>query len=152
VRVDVDRSVRSVDEGPRAEPPAGSGGEAHDMSAGSSKASTAREAPLQELSREERLLLMRFVCSFAWAELEIKQEERELVASLIQRLQLDDDEKRQVLQWLDSPPPPESVDPNLVPREHRMKFLRAVESTVAVDGEISPEERENLVLFAHLIR
>jgi uncharacterized tellurite resistance protein B-like protein len=122
------------------------------MSAGSSKDSREREASLRELSREERLLLMRFVCSFAWADLEVKQEERELVASLIRRLQLDDEEKRQVLQWLETPPPPEAVDPRLVPREHRMKFLRAVESTVTVDGEVSPEERESLILFAQLIR
>jgi tellurite resistance protein len=110
------------------------------------------EAPLRELTRDERLLLMRFVCSFAWADLEVKPEERELVARLIHRLQLDDEEKRQVLEWLESPPPPGSVDPKLVPRAHRMKFLRAVESTVAVDGEVSAEERDSLLVFAKLIR
>ena len=107
---------------------------------------------LKELTREERLLLMRFVCSFAWADLEVRPEERELVARLIRRLRLDHDERQQVLQWLESPPPPRSVDPELVPRDHRMKFLRAVESTVTVDGEVSPEERESLLLFAKLIR
>jgi hypothetical protein len=111
-----------------------------------------RAAPLKELTREERLLLMRFVCSFAWIDLEVKREERELVARLIRRLQLDDEEKEQVSQWLESPPPPDSVDPALVPREHRMTFLRAVESTVTVDGEVSPEERDTLVVFAQLIR
>jgi hypothetical protein len=111
-----------------------------------------RAAPLQELTREERLLLMRFVCSFAWIDLEVKREERELVARLIRRLQLDDEETEQVSQWLESPPPPDSVDPGLVPREHRMTFLRAVESTVSVDGEVTPEERDTLVVFAQLIR
>jgi uncharacterized tellurite resistance protein B-like protein len=110
------------------------------------------DAPLKELTRKERLLLMRFVCSFAWADLEVKPEERDLVARLMHRLQLDEEEKQQVLQWLESPPPPESVDPNLVPRAHRMKFLRAVESTVTVDGEVSAEERKSLLLFAKLIR
>jgi len=95
---------------------------------------------------------MRFVCSFAWIDLEVKQEERELVARLIQRLQLDDREKECVSEWLESPPPAESVDPRLVPRAHRMTFLRAVESTVSVDGEVTPEERDTLVLFAQLIR
>jgi hypothetical protein len=33
-----------------------------------------------------------------------------------------------------------------------MKFLRAVESIVTVDGEVSPEERDRLLLFAKLIR
>ncbi len=110
------------------------------------------DAALNELTREERLLLMSFVCSFAWADLEVKPEERALVARMIRRLQLDDEEKRQVLEWLDSPPPAGTVDPKLVPKAHRMKFLRAVESTVTVDGEVSPEERESLVLFAKLIR
>jgi uncharacterized tellurite resistance protein B-like protein len=108
--------------------------------------------PLKELTREERMLLMRFVCSFVWADLEVKAEERELVAQLIHRLQLDDEEEQQVLQWLEAPPPPGLVDPKLVPKAHRMKFLRAVESVVAVDGEVSPEERDSLVLFAKLIR
>ena len=109
-------------------------------------------APLQELTRDERLLLMRFVCSFAWMDLEVKQEERDLVARLVRRLQLDDEEKERVFQWLESPPSPDSVDPALVPREHRMTFLRAVESTVTVDGEVSPEERDALFVFAQLIR
>ena len=69
-----------------------------------------RVAPLEELSREERLLLMRFVCSFAWIDLEVKPEERELVARLIRRLQLDDEEKEYVSKWLESPPPPDSAE------------------------------------------
>ena len=65
---------------------------------------------------------------------------------------LDEEEEQQVCEWLRSPPPPESVDPQLVPRAHRMTFLRAVESTITVDGEVSPEERESLLVFARLIR
>jgi hypothetical protein len=110
------------------------------------------QAPLQELTRDVRLLLMRFVCSFAWADLEVKTEERALVARMVRRLKLDEEERQQVLRWLESPPAPDSVDPTLVPRAHRMKFLRAVESTVSVDGEVSPEERDSLLLFAKLIR
>lgn len=110
------------------------------------------DTDLAELTRDERLLLMRFVCSFAWADLEVKDEERALVAQMIHRLDLDAEERRQVVGWLESPPEPGSVDPKLVPRAHRMKFLRAVESTVAVDGEVTAEERESLLLFAKLIR
>jgi hypothetical protein len=62
------------------------------------------------------------------------------------------EEEQQVHEWLESPPPLGSVDPMLVPKAHRMKFLRAVESTVAVDGEVTPEERESLLVFAKLIR
>jgi hypothetical protein len=95
---------------------------------------------------------MRFVCSFAWVDLEVRREERELVAKLVRRLQLEDEEKECVSKWLESPPPPDSVDPALVPRAHRMTFLRAVESTITIDGEVAPEERDALVVFAQLIR
>jgi uncharacterized tellurite resistance protein B-like protein len=114
--------------------------------------SKSRQAPLADLTREERLLLMEFVCSFAWADLEVKPEERELVAKLIRRLEFDDDDAEQVNEWLDAPPPLDDLDPARVPRAHRLAFLRAVENMVTVDGEVSPEERESLVLFAQLIR
>ena len=126
----------------------GPGNGGADVAASESKT---RQAPLADLSREERLLLMEFVCSFAWADLEVKPEERDLVAKLIRRLELDDDDAEQVNQWLDTPPPLDDLDPARVPRAHRVKFLRAVESMVTVDGEVSPEERESLIIFAQLI-
>lgn len=107
---------------------------------------------MRELSRAERLLLLKFVCSFAWADLEIRPEEREFVSRLMRRLRLDEDERREVEGWLTEPPPPESVDPALVPREHRTSFLRAIESVIASDGEIAEAEREQLLVFARLVR
>lgn len=107
---------------------------------------------LRELSRDERLLLLRFVCSFAWSDLEIRPEERAFVSRLMRRLELDEQESRQVEAWLEEPPPPESVDPVLVPREHRMRFIQTIESLIAVDGEIAPAEKEQLLLFAQLLR
>ena len=107
---------------------------------------------MSELTREERLLLLKFVCSFAWADLKIHPQEREFVSKLIRRLNLNDEERRQVDGWLVDPPAPESVDPALVPKEHRMSFLRTIESVIAVDGEVSPVEREQLIRFARLLR
>jgi hypothetical protein len=92
------------------------------------------------------------VCSFAWVDLEVRATERAFVSRLVLRLQLDDEERRQVESWLTVPPPPESVDPALVPRAHRMRFVRAIESVIAVDGEASPLEREQLLSFAQLLR
>jgi len=107
---------------------------------------------LRQLSRDERLLLMRFVCSFAWADARIAPEERALVQRMIAKLQLDAAERRQVLAWLDAPPPPESVDPKLVPPEHRALFLHALESIVSVDGDIAPAERSRLLELAKRLR
>ena len=57
---------------------------------------------LGQLDRAERLRLMKFVCSFAWADLEIRPEERAFVARLVRRLELDPDERRRVESWLES--------------------------------------------------
>jgi hypothetical protein len=92
------------------------------------------------------------VCSFAWADLVVHPSERDFVARLTARLELGDEERRQVDAWLARPPPPESVDPALVPGEHRMRFIRAIESVIAVDGEISSLERARLLSFAQLLR
>jgi len=110
------------------------------------------EASLQDLSPRQRLLLMRFVCSFVWADLEVRPAEREFVARLVERLGLDEDEKRQVARWLRQPPAPDSVDPGKVPRRHRAMFLRAARAAVEADGEVAPEERESLEIFGQLVR
>jgi hypothetical protein len=98
------------------------------------------------------MLLLRFVCSFAWVDLEVRPEEREFVSGLIRRLGLREDERAEVEAWLADPPPLDSVDPALVPKEHRMRFVRAVESVIAVDREISAAEQEQLLIFARLLR
>lgn len=96
--------------------------------------------------------LLRFVCSFAWVDLKIREEERGMVARLIRRMELGQEERQQVFEWLKTPPAPESVDPQAIPRAHRVLFLREVESVVAIDREITPEERESVILFGQLIR
>jgi hypothetical protein len=106
---------------------------------------------LHKLSRPDRLRLMRFVCSFAWADLEVQNEEREFIARLIRRLELDEEEKRQVEGWLLVPPPPEEVDPSTVPVEHRQLFLETVRGLIAADKFVDPEERESLSLFEQLL-
>jgi len=107
---------------------------------------------LDELNKNERLLLLKFVCAFAWADLEVKQSERNLVRHLVARLHLDPEEKREVEQWLKRPPKPEEVDPNRIPRAHRELFLEAARQMIAADGEIDPAERENLELLEQLLR
>jgi len=107
---------------------------------------------LRDLDAQERMLLMRFVCSFAWVDLKVTREERAFCARLISRLQLHKDEMRQVKKWLKSPPAPDSVDPTDVPRRHRVQFLRVVESMVSIDLEVTDGEREAVILFAKLIQ
>jgi hypothetical protein len=106
---------------------------------------------LTSLTREDRLRLMKFVCSFAWADLQVKSEERAFIAKLIQALELNEEEAGQVKHWLELPPRPEEIDPNDIPPAHRQLFLDSIEAVVAADAAISPDERENLTLLRQLI-
>lgn len=109
-------------------------------------------ADLTKLPHEDRMHLLRFVCSFAWADLEIADTERTFVADLMQRLELTDEERTQALEWLAVPPRPEEIDPTEVPREHRQLFLKVVLEMVQADGRIDGDEIENYALFEQLLR
>lgn len=107
--------------------------------------------PLAKMDRSERLLLLKFVCSFAWADLRIAEQERKFVHKMIRKLKLDDGEARQVAQWLELPPRADEVDPNQIPREHKREFLVAAREIVSADGDVSEEERENLELLEAML-
>lgn len=104
------------------------------------------------LSREERMRLMRFVCSFAWADLEVRDAERKFIGKLIDRLGLEADEVAQVQQWLEVPPPAEEVDPTRIPQAHRALFRDAARALVTADGEVDEREAESLALLDMLMR
>jgi uncharacterized tellurite resistance protein B-like protein len=97
-----------------------------------------------ELSKEDRLLLLRFVCAFAWTDLEVRESERRFIRRLVSRLELDADDARQVEEWLTIAPSPQSVDPGRIPAAHRRVFLDAARAIVYADGEVEAEEREQL--------
>jgi len=106
---------------------------------------------MDQLDREERLRLVKFVCSFAWADLEIRPEERIFVDHIVRSLELNDEDQSKVEGWMAIPPSPESVDPTRIPLAHRKLFLDSIEGVIASDGEIAPEERENLALLRDLL-
>jgi uncharacterized tellurite resistance protein B-like protein len=106
---------------------------------------------LEELGRRDRLRLVQFVCSFAWADFEIKPEERVFISRLIRRLDLDDEEDLQVQQWLDRPPALDDLDPTSIPAAHRRFFVEAIEGLISADGEIAEEERESFAIFKQLL-
>ncbi|MBW2465431.1 MAG: TerB family tellurite resistance protein [Deltaproteobacteria bacterium] len=107
---------------------------------------------LAELNAEDRLRLMRFICSFAWADLEVQDEERGFVAKMAAKLGLSDEEIDQVREWLEVPPKAEDLDPSQIPREHRQLFIDAARAMVVADGRVDPEEAENLALFEMLVQ
>ena len=106
---------------------------------------------LSKLGRDDRMRLMRFVCSFAWADLDVQSEERDFVRGLIVRLELQPDEVAQVQEWLEVPPPAEEVDPTQIPREHRQLFLETVRELTEADGAVESEEGTSLSLLQALL-
>ena len=107
---------------------------------------------MQRLSHKARLQLLRFVCSFVWADLSVSANERAFVHRMVTKLQLSAAEKREVERWLEVPPSPDEVDPESIPLKHRKIFLEAVRGVAAADGTLGPEERESLVLFERLLQ
>ena len=106
---------------------------------------------LEKLDREDRLRLMRFVCSFAWADLEVRDKERKFVHRLVKKLKLGAEDAKQVEQWLKLPPKPEEIDPASMPRAHRQLFLDTARATISADGDIDPEEQLNLQLLEQIL-
>lgn len=104
-----------------------------------------------KLDARARMNLMKFVCSFAWTDLKVTQEERDFVMRIVGRLGLDDAEAKQVKVWLQVPPPIDEIDPAAIPPEHRQLFLNAAELTARADGRVVPAERDQLALFRELL-
>jgi uncharacterized tellurite resistance protein B-like protein len=105
---------------------------------------------LSTLDSEARLQLMKFVCSFAWADLEVNEAERAYVTNLIEKLELSSDERQLVQGWLNSPPA--DVDPFEIPAEHREIFMKTMLELIASDGELDPAETETYNLLSQLVR
>jgi len=106
---------------------------------------------LDRLDRRERMRLVEFVCSFAWADFEIQPEEREFIARLIRRLALDEEERRLVDRWLERPPRIENLDPTSIPAAHRRHFVEAIEGLIAADGNVHEEEQDTFEIFKQLL-
>lgn len=105
----------------------------------------------ETLSPTERLQLMKFVCAFAWADLDVSGEEKLFVADCIRRLHFTEAEKKQVWAWLEVPPDADELDPTDIPAAHRQAFIEAIGRLVAADDQVTAQEREALVLLSQLM-
>jgi hypothetical protein len=98
-------------------------------------------AMLESLSHADRMLLLRFVCAFAWTDLKVTDKERQFVKRLVDRLALAGEDAEKVEAWLLVAPAPGSVDPSQVPADHRRAFVETVRATIYADGSVDDEER-----------
>jgi hypothetical protein len=94
---------------------------------------------------------MRFVCSFAWADLKVSQQERRRIGDLVRRLGLSAAEASQVAAWIEVPPPAEEVDPEQIPARHRQMFLEEAKAIIEADGVMAESERDTYRLLEQMI-
>ena len=95
----------------------------------------------EALSREDRLLLLKFLCAFAWTDLEVTASERDFVHRLVQKLALSAQDAAEVEAWLHVAPAPGDIDAQAVPVEHRRTFVETLRALIYVDGHVDLEER-----------
>jgi uncharacterized tellurite resistance protein B-like protein len=99
------------------------------------------------LSRDDRLLLLRFLCAFAWTDLTVTDKERRFVKRLVERLRVTGEDAETVEEWLHVAPAPGSVDATQIPAEHRRAFVEAARAMIYADGSVDEEEREQFEKF-----
>lgn len=102
-------------------------------------------------TNEDRLRLLRFVCSFAWADLEVTDSEKTYVRELMSKMGLSPEEQAEVDRWLVEPPPAEDIDPFEIPAEHRQAVLAAVAGMIRADGKVSQGELDCFMILESLI-
>jgi len=106
---------------------------------------------MEPMTSEDRLRLLRFVCSFAWADLQVAEEERRLIRDLADALGVTADESNLVSAWLKQPPQAEDIDPLDIPPHLRQAVLEAVAAVVRADGVVDDREVETFALLEALI-
>jgi uncharacterized tellurite resistance protein B-like protein len=95
---------------------------------------------------------MAFLCSFAWADLKVREKERAFVRNVAKKFHLDAAQAQQVEDWLAVPPPAELVDPAKIPAEQRQLVLEMARAMISADGDVSQDEEDNLRLLEALLR
>jgi hypothetical protein len=96
---------------------------------------------LDELSPAERLLLLKYLCAFAWTDLVVQDAERRFVQRMAKHAALGAEELAQVDAWLDVAPSPGSIDLTAVPKDKRYVFVEAARALMFADGNVDAEER-----------
>jgi uncharacterized tellurite resistance protein B-like protein len=94
------------------------------------------------LSKADQLLLLEFLCAIAWVDSEVTPAERRYISRLMDHLELSQEERARVQEWLENEPAPNSVKPERIPREHRHVFINALREVMYADGEVNAWERE----------
>lgn len=100
-----------------------------------------------ELTEAERVELMRFLCSFAWADGEVQSQERELLERVLGGLKLGTQARAEVTEWLFTPPDMTGFDFAAIAAEKRQLFLDQAFAVASAHGGLAAEELRHLQMF-----
>ena len=106
---------------------------------------------LHSLTLQEKLDLLAFASAFAWADLEIQQQERRIYMALVDQMGLAESEREIAMSLLSSPPRAEQIDPMTIPEEHRTLFLSTAHNIILADNELKATEASMLDLLKNLL-
>jgi hypothetical protein len=109
------------------------------------------ENMIENCTSEEKLQIMRFICTFAWADLKVVQAERQFIMRFCDTLVLNDDERKEVESWLKHPQHPDDIDPFSLPKHLHEYVLSAAQAISIVDGEFDDKESELLEILQGIL-
>ena len=101
----------------------------------------------EELTAAERLELMRFLCSFAWADGEVQAQERVLLEQILGGLGLEAEARAKATTWLFSPPDMAGFDFGAIAPGKRQLFLDKAFAVASAHGGIAADELRHLKMF-----
>ena len=104
------------------------------------------------LSQAQRLNMVNLVCSFAWTDFDLDDDERAHIRALCRQLNLDAARREQVEAWLDQPPDTdEMADPGAIPIAHREAFLEECQRIILADAYVDAEESLAYRIFRDIL-
>ena len=96
------------------------------------------------LADDHLMMYFQYLCAFAWADHEIQPQERDMILRNMETLSVNDEQRAQILGWLETPPDASLIDPYNVPRDFRKIIFQAAKVMVISDGELHPLEEDML--------
>ena len=99
------------------------------------------------LTEAEQIDLMRFLCSFAWADGEVQAQEKVVLERVLSSLTLSEAGRAEASRWLFRPPNMEGFDFGAIPPDKRALFLDRAFEVAAAHGGLGKEELRHLQMF-----
>lgn len=103
---------------------------------------------VMQLSKADRLQVLRFAASFVWADLEVRAPERRFLSHLADELAVD---RTELPRLLALPPTAEEIDPASVSRAAAVAVRSAALRAIASDGHVDAAEMTMFELLDDLL-